>query len=92
MGFAFIVVPNHAKLYGDTYVPKDGVVPLEDRAEDHYEKMMVEKHGFRSKTARNQFPFTPKLLIDVIKESGLSLTKLKKVSRSGPELWAEAIR
>ncbi len=89
-GIVFVIVPDHEPLYGDTFVEPEAVIPLEERSATHFEDLLQERHGFRSETVRNQFPFTMKLLTHVIFHAGFSLQYAARIDRGYPELWALA--
>jgi len=91
-GFVFIIVPDHFRLYGDTFVEPNEVVPLEQRSVGFFEDILFERKGRRCSTPRNQFPFTMKLLLAALIETGFDLQWAARIARNGPELWAIATK
>lgn len=87
-GLVFVIVPDHARLYGDTFVEHNEVVPIEQRPAGLFEDILFERRGIRPATPRNQFPFTMKLLLAVLIEAELDLQWAGRIARNGPELWA----
>lgn len=91
-GLLFVIVPDHAYYYGETFVEPDEVIPIEQRDLGIFEDILFERHGFRADSPRNQFPFTMKTLLAVILESGFELQYTARVDRYGTELWAIATK
>ena len=91
-GLVFVIVPDHARYYGDTFVEPHEVIPLEERPLGLFEDILFERQGMRSPTPRNQFPFTMKLLLAVLVETGFDVQWAARIARDGPELWAIATK
>jgi len=89
-GIAFVIVPDHINLYGETFMEPDQVIPIEQRPLDYFDRIPLQKKGTMPSVHRNQFPFTMKLLVAVIIRSGLELQQISRIKRDGPELWALA--
>lgn len=87
-GVLFVIVPDHARLYGDTYIEPNEVIPIEQRPAGLFEQILFQRKGIRSSTPRNQFPFTMKLLLAVLIEAGFDLQWAARIARNGSELWA----
>lgn len=87
-GLVFVIVPDHASVYGDTFVERQVVSPIEHRSLTLFEDILYRRKGIRAPTARNQFPFTMKLLMAVLIEAGFEVQFAARISRNGPELWA----
>lgn len=88
-GLLFVVVPDHKGLYGETYVPPEGVIPLAKRAPDHFAKLLYKRTGVVS-NLRNQFPFSMRLLLSTLFNAELEVQWAERIERDGPELWAIA--
>jgi SAM-dependent methyltransferase len=91
-GLVFIIVPDHFRLYGDTFVEPHEVIPIEERPRGLFEDILFERRGIRSSTPRNQFPFTMKLLLAVLVKTGFDVQWAARIARDGPELWAIATK
>jgi len=87
-GLVFVIVPDHASVYGDTFVERQRVAPIEHRSLTLFEDILYRRKGIRTPTARNQFPFTMKLLMAVLIGAGFEVQFAARISRNGPELWA----
>ena len=91
-GLLFVIVPDHARLYGDTFVEPHNVVPLGQRHPEFFEDILFERNGIRSQTPRNQFPFTMRLLVAILIQAGFEVQWALRIARNGPELWAAATK
>jgi len=91
-GILFVIVPDHTRYYGDTFIEANEVVPLEQQPLGFFEDILFERRGFRSRIERNQFPFTMKLLVAVIIEACFELQYAARIGRNAPELWAIATK
>lgn len=91
-GLVFIIVPDHAPLYGDTFVEPHKVIPIKERPVGVFENILFQRKGIRSSMPRNQFPFTMKLLLAVLVETRFDVQWAARIARDGPELWAIATK
>ena len=91
-GLVFVIVPDHARYYGDTFIEPHEVISIEERPLGLFEDILFERKGMRSPIPRNQFPFTMKLLLAVLVETGFDLQWAARIARDGPELWAIATK
>lgn len=91
-GIVFIIVPDHFRYYGDTFVESQEVIGLRERSMDFFEELMYKRTGMRSLIQRNQFPFTMKLLLWVLLDANFEVQWVSRIARNGPELWAAAMR
>lgn len=91
-GLVFVIVPDHAPLYGDTFIEPHKVIPITERPAGVFENILFEREGIRSSVPRNQFPFTMKLLLAVLVKTGFDLQWTARIARDGPELWAIATK